>query len=157
MNTNLHKNVLTAPCLTQFCTCDVENFGDVLYPLLFKYLVEQALDKVTVEARAFLPGLSALGSKYPVYAIRELFHADALQRPLVIGGGDILRIDDAVVASHYRSFFPPPLKPINISWRQGNYQITDIGDFSPQQFDPSGNVRQAMDAACTRCLYTVTI
>jgi hypothetical protein len=88
--------------LRQYCTCDVENYGDLLYPLVLGHLL-RALDKPSeLTACAFKAGQAPMNAGYSVKDIRgALGGRDAEPLPLVIGGGDILRTDASTVASHY--------------------------------------------------------
>jgi hypothetical protein len=122
--------------LSQFCACDMENFGDVLYPLLLRHIVSRSLETAVVEAHAFLSGLAALGGNYRVHAIRELFRPAAPSLPLVVGGGDILRTDDGVIASHYRSRLPRPAEPIRYFQQQGDFEVTFSFGPVPWESDP---------------------
>jgi Polysaccharide pyruvyl transferase len=86
--------------ICQLGTFDVENYGDLLYPLILRYI----LKKKNTEVRHY----SLLGGDGPHQAgfetrpIRSLF-----QKPepgpltLIVGGGDILRTDWDLVARHY--------------------------------------------------------
>ena len=85
-------------------TSDVENFGDVLYPLLIDRILHRAGYQSAEKKYAFVEGAGSLNAGYAVSAIRTLFD-DAATAPrdvrLLVGGGDILRTDDVMVASHY--------------------------------------------------------
>jgi len=76
-------------------TFDVENYGDLLYPLIFRHLVETA-----VQHYSLLPGNAPHAAGFRTQSIRSLFE---LPGPLtvVIGGGDILRTDSELMARHY--------------------------------------------------------
>ncbi len=87
--------------INQYCTCDVDNFGDVLYPLLFRHVVDRCAGAASARAYAFISGQAALGGGYEVDSVKQLYVDDVSRCPLVIGGGDILRFDDRVLASHY--------------------------------------------------------
>ena len=110
--------------INQYCTCDVANFGDVLYPSLFRHIAELSFENPDVRPHAFIPGKPALGGKFEVLPIRDLFQNDAAKHPLVIGGGDILRLDDLTVASHYLDPSTTLPSPQSYSLQQGPYRVT---------------------------------
>ncbi len=89
----------------QFCTSDVENFGDVLYPILLEKILDEWCSTARLERFAFITGDAPLGAGYLNVSINNLFERNINSMPLIIGGGDIIRIDDLTVASHYRSYF----------------------------------------------------
>jgi hypothetical protein len=78
--------------MIHFGTFDVDNFGDVLYPLLLRRLLKQQ----TIIA-GFRETHVPLGN-YSTIAIEKVIE----QRPMIIGGGDLLRDDCDRVAEHYR-------------------------------------------------------
>jgi len=83
-------------------TFDVENYGDLLYPLIFRHLLETRDPSLRVCQYSPLPGAAPLGAGFKTEAIRELFNGGRIEpRRLVIGGGDILRTDWDNVAMHY--------------------------------------------------------
>ena len=81
----------------QLGTFDVENYGDLLYPIVFRHLV-----KTHVQHYSPLPGVGPNEAGFATESIRSLFrNGHAAPRTLVIGGGDILRTDWDLVARHY--------------------------------------------------------
>src|ERR1051325_865863 len=81
----------------QLGTFDVENYGDLLYPIVFRPLV-----KTHVKHYSPLPGIAPNEAGFETEPIRSLFQdGSAAPRTLVIGGGDILRTDWDLVALHY--------------------------------------------------------
>lgn len=119
--------------MNQYCTCDVDNFGDILYPLLFGHVCRGVLGRdATTAAYAFLPGHAALEGGYEVRPIRELFAGDAGRHPLVIGGGDIIRFDDRTLASHYARQTGASRSGWSQTVQQGPYRVTyRYGDVPP--------------------------
>ena len=92
--------------LGQFGTCDVENYGDLLYPVVTKHLLQQKRSDITLNPYAFLSGVAPEGAGIEVRGIQHLLcrgdqHLDAL----IVGGGDILRTDTAILASHYKEIY----------------------------------------------------
>ena len=78
-------------------TFDVENYGDLLYPIVFANLVNQP-----VRHYSLLAGVAPHHAGFETESIRSLFrNGHAAPRTLVIGGGDILRTDWDLVARHY--------------------------------------------------------
>ena len=79
----------------QLGTFDVENYGDLLYPIVFRHLLKTKDPNLQVKQYSPLPGVET-------EPIRSLFQdGRAAPRTLVIGGGDILRTDWDLVAQHY--------------------------------------------------------
>lgn len=92
--------------LGQFNACDMENYGDLLYPVVTKHLLQQKRSDVTLKLYAFLPGVAPDGAGYEARGIQRLLcrrdqHLDAL----IVGGGDILRTDTVMLASHYKETY----------------------------------------------------
>lgn len=92
--------------LGQFGTCDVENYGDLLYPVVTKHLLQQKRSDIMLNPYAFLPGVAPEGAGYEARGIQRLLcrgdqHLDAL----IVGGGDIVRTDTAILASHYQGIY----------------------------------------------------
>ena len=88
--------------LRQFCTSDIENFGDILYPLLFSHVAARSVPRIELEQVTFIGGGAPLGGGYETSAIRDLYRDGTPALPMVIGGGDLLRTDDEILASHYQ-------------------------------------------------------
>jgi hypothetical protein len=106
--------------LSQFGTFDVENYGDLLYPILFEKLLRQRSE--TGELRLFSltggPSLHDAGRR--TSPIRDLF-SSSLEHPhtLIVGGGDLLRTDWDKMASHYRPIGSQQNEPPSRSlWRR---------------------------------------
>jgi hypothetical protein len=79
----------------QLGTFDVENYGDLLYPLIFRHLIKTGLQHYSL-----LPGDAPYAAGFQTESIGRLFES---QDPLtvIIGGGDILRTDSDLMARHY--------------------------------------------------------
>jgi hypothetical protein len=92
--------------LGQFGTFDVENYGDLLYPVLFQRLLQQRHDTGELRLYSLMGSDSLHQSGCRTRPVRELF-SSRLGQPhaLIVGGGDLLRTDWDTVASHYRSEF----------------------------------------------------
>ena len=79
----------------QLGTFDVENYGDLLYPLILRHLI-----KTGIQHYSLLPGDAPYAAGFQTESIGRLFEA---QDPLtvIIGGGDIVRTDSELMARHY--------------------------------------------------------
>lgn len=83
-------------------TFDVENFGDLLYPLVFRHFIQERDASVKIRQYSPLPGHAPQEAGFETYPMRSLFTAEhAAPNTLVIGGGDILRTDWKTVAAPY--------------------------------------------------------
>ncbi len=89
--------------ISTYNAADMENFGDVLYPVLIERLLKRDSGCGVAQKFAFIDGAAPLQGGYHASAIRRLFDETALPRDvrLLVGGGDILRSDDMTVAGHY--------------------------------------------------------
>ena len=86
----------------QLGTFDVENYGDLLYPLVFQHLLKTKDPNLEVKQYSPLPGIGPNEAGFETESIRSLFeNGHAAPSTLVIGGGDILRTDWDLVALHY--------------------------------------------------------
>jgi hypothetical protein len=94
------------PVLGQLGTFDVENYGDLLYPVIFQRLLRQRHDTGQLRLYSLMGSDSLHESGCRTRPVRELF-SSRLEQPqaLIVGGGDLLRTDWDTVASHYRSDF----------------------------------------------------
>src|SRR5437764_12327878 len=83
-------------------TFDVENYGDLLYPLVFRQILKGRDARLKVRHYSLLDGDAPQEAGFKTHAARSLFEAgrDAPSR-IVVGGGDILRTDWKTVAAHY--------------------------------------------------------
>lgn len=86
-----------------FAASDRENYGDLLYPVIFRNMLESRGYNGELRYYSFLDGPAPGDSGYEITCIRELLDAEAaMLSSLVIGGGDILRTDTRTLASHYK-------------------------------------------------------
>ena len=94
----------TGLALGQFGTFDVENYGDLLYPVLLERMFRLRDDTSEIRKFSLMGSKSLLGSGYDTSPSQQLFSSH-LSPPhtLIVGGGDLLRTDWNTVASHYRS------------------------------------------------------
>ena len=86
--------------ICQLGTFDVENYGDLLYPIVFRHLAKAKDPNLDVQAFSLLAGDAPHDAGYKTESIRSLFDNRGA-RNLVIGGGDILRTDWDLMARHY--------------------------------------------------------
>ena len=107
-------------------TFDVENYGDLLYPIVFQHLLN-----LQTQQYSLLPGVE-------IEPIRSLFqNGYEAPRTLVIGGGDILRTDWDLVARHYgRSsrLTPKRLRHAIGTGAALGYTLTKSGRFFAKRF-----------------------
>lgn len=90
----------------QLCTCDVENYGDLLYPVIFRKMAEKHGIVSAIVPLSFFQGPAPCDSGYMVQGINEVIKSPRQSLShLVIGGGDILRTDVNTFSSHYYSIF----------------------------------------------------
>ena len=87
--------------ITHLGTFDVENYGDLLYPIIFRHLLERRDTSLQVRHYSPTAGEAPHEAGFETHSLRALFADSAKPRILVVGGGDILRTDWHVVASHY--------------------------------------------------------
>jgi hypothetical protein len=83
-------------------TFDVENYGDLLYPIVFRSLLEKRDSGIRIRQFALLPGEAPQQSGFKNRPVQNLFGpCQAQPVTLVVGGGDILRTDWDTVAAPY--------------------------------------------------------
>lgn len=86
-------------CIAQVGSFDVENFGDLLFPDVFKYYMP-----ADCEVDLFSPngGIKPFTKKQVVYPISELERRckERKYRAIIIGGGDVVRIDNSVTPDY---------------------------------------------------------
>jgi hypothetical protein len=91
-------------------TSDVENYGDLLYPLVFRHILEQRNSELKLRHYSLLGGEAPLQASFETSSVQSLFQANKetgqsrkrqSKSNTVIGGGDLLRLDRDVIARHY--------------------------------------------------------
>ncbi|MCA1614847.1 MAG: polysaccharide pyruvyl transferase family protein [Acidobacteria bacterium] len=94
--------------IKQLGTFDVENYGDLLYPAVFRRALQERDPRLALSAYSPLAGDAPHAAGFETRAARTLFGparsgADASSEDdrLVVGGGDILRTDRETLAAHY--------------------------------------------------------
>jgi hypothetical protein len=88
--------------ICQLGTFDVENYGDLLYPIVFRHLAKTKDPNLDVRAFSLLAVDAPHQAGFRTEPIRSLFEKRSEDtRSLVIGGGDILRTDWDLMARHY--------------------------------------------------------
>lgn len=93
--------------LIQVGSFDVENFGDLLFPIVFEFEMKKRLQLNNL----FL--FSPIGGKMPFYN-KKVYSATNLNSfinkhtvdGIVLGGGDTIRLDKKVLRDYPESFFP---------------------------------------------------
>ena len=89
--------------LGQLGTFDVENYGDLLYPFLLDRMLLRRNEQREVRGFSLTRGSPVRGSNCHTRPVRELFSGrSGSAYTLITGGGEILRCDWDLVASHYR-------------------------------------------------------
>jgi hypothetical protein len=101
--------------ITHLGTFDVDNYGDLLYPIIFRHVLKNRDTRLQVHHCAPTAGEAPQEAGFETLSLRTLFKAGAESRTLVIGGGDILRTDWDVVASHYGTNSRTSLSSLNRS------------------------------------------
>lgn len=96
----------------QLCTCDVDNFGDILYPIIFRKLAEKHRIASAIVPLSFFQGPAPCAGGFDIRGINKAIKSPrrSLSR-LVIGGGDVLRTDVDTLAIHYDSLFEKRTRP----------------------------------------------
>jgi hypothetical protein len=121
------------PVLGEFGTFDVENYGDLLYPILFEKMLRQRGETGEFHLFSLMSSTSLHDSGCHTRPIRDLF-SSPLERPhnLIVGGGDLLRTDWNTMASHYRSIdsqqTEPSPQPIWRRWLTKNADKSLLAD-----------------------------
>ena len=96
--------------IKQLGTFDVENYGDLLYPVVFRRALQERDPRLRLDAYSPLAREAPHAAGFETRAARTLFEpprgADDLSGGdgavrLVVGGGDILRTDAETLAAHY--------------------------------------------------------
>ncbi len=102
--------------IKQLGTFDVENYGDLLYPVVFRRALQGRDSRLSLDAYSPLARAAPHAAGFETRAARTLFRpargskADDLSGQgdvndgvarLVVGGGDILRTDRETLAAHY--------------------------------------------------------
>src|SRR5678816_3140137 len=87
--------------ISQLGTFDVENYGDLLYPLLFRHVLKSRQASLQVCRYSPTAGEAPQQAGFETHSLKTLFDGSADPRTCVVGGGDLLRTDWDVVASHY--------------------------------------------------------
>jgi exopolysaccharide biosynthesis predicted pyruvyltransferase EpsI len=86
----------------QVGTFDIENYGDLLYPVIFQSMMRSRGWVDEVEKVSFLDGEAPGQAGYYTKKIQDVLDESKNRvRNLVVGGGDILRTDKEMLASHY--------------------------------------------------------
>jgi hypothetical protein len=89
---------------------DRENYGDLVYPHLLSELLLLHGEQERLQAFSAVAGQAPMGSRFPVETISKLYSADAMPlSKLIVGGGDLLRLDHDRLAAHYET--PEPRRP----------------------------------------------
>jgi Polysaccharide pyruvyl transferase len=106
--------------LAQFGTFDVENYGDLLYPIIFERMLRERSPATAIGRFSFMGSESLQDTRYSTEPIQSLLSSQQKQtHTLLIGGGDLLRTDWDVMASHYHSArIPAKDQDLRLAMRQ---------------------------------------
>lgn len=100
-----------------FAASDRENYGDLLYPVVVRKMLESRGWDNEIRFYSFLDGPAPGDSGYEITCIKELLEAESsLLTSLIIGGGDILRTDTLTLASHYKYIYRERLGYPALQW-----------------------------------------
>ena len=83
-----------------FGTCDVENYGDLLFPLIAEAELGERLGKVNLHRFSYHPK-SLPDWPYPVVSLTELPHMAGDLDGALIGGGHLIRFDKEIAPDYY--------------------------------------------------------
>ena len=99
--------------IAQIGTFDLENYGDLLFPDVLEREIERRHLDIEVSLFSPIGGQKPFDCRRYVYPIMELpkVHSTKPIDAIVIGGGDLIRLDDALVSNKekYQSFSPTVL------------------------------------------------
>lgn len=105
-----------------FAASDRENYGDLLYPVIVRKMLESRGYTEQIRCYSFLDGPAPGDSGYDIIRIQELLDAKAaFLSALIIGGGDILRTDTETLASHYKYIYRKRLGYPALQWFAEKY------------------------------------
>lgn len=88
--------------IAQFGYFDLENYGDLLFPDILRNEIRKRNLNIQVDLFSNNGGYTLMGSGMPVYSTEDLPKMHALRRydAFVIGGGELIRFDMTLIASH---------------------------------------------------------
>ncbi|PSB08072.1 hypothetical protein C7B62_17880, partial [Pleurocapsa sp. CCALA 161] len=90
--------------IAHFVDCP-ENYGDLLYPVVFEKILRKMQVKEEIRQFSFLEGDAPLGAGYYVHPIKSLFNQNSVRpRVLVIGGGALLKVRQNKEQSYLQLF-----------------------------------------------------
>jgi hypothetical protein len=92
--------------IVQYNTADVENFGDVLYPVVLKKFACECRTEVS-DHYAFLGGQAPMGAGYVTKPVSDLFRQTG-PRKRSLSAEVTSSLDDDVMAGHYHAFLKNP-------------------------------------------------
>lgn len=114
-----------------FAASDRENYGDLLYSVVLRKMLESRGYIGQIRCYSFLDGPAPGDSGYDIIRIQELLDAKAaFLSALIVGGGDILRTDTVTLASHYKYIYRKRLGYPALQWIAEKYlkrpPVTDL-------------------------------
>ena len=94
----------------QFAACDRLNYGDLMYPVVFKSMMQARGYTGNIEIYGLLPGIALGEAGYNVKSIQEILANKSTEyKTLVVGGGDVLQ-ENTPIVSHYAQIYKEKLK-----------------------------------------------
>ena len=94
-----------------FGTFDYKNYGDLLFPDVFRHEIGKQFPEARVSLFSPVGGQKPFSDSERVYPIRDIgrVHADHPFDVLVVGGGDLIRMDEAFVCDPGK--YPNAMRP----------------------------------------------
>lgn len=86
--------------IAQIGTFDCENMGDLLFPIVLKKLIEKQGEPIEIDMFSPIGGSMCFFPQYDVYPVHQLQekHLEHPYDAIIIGGGDLIRLDPSVVS-----------------------------------------------------------
>src|SRR5581483_1286619 len=96
------RSVLDGITTGQLTTSEVENYGDILYPIVLRRLMERRGFGGAIPTFGLLAGEAPGRGGYRIESFTELACSPRRRLDaLVIGGGDLIRTDVPMLSWHY--------------------------------------------------------
>jgi len=92
--------------INQIGTFDVENYGDLLYPLVLNNFIKRLERPVDLRLYSLIGGAAPQHAGYEISPLQNLIDVGQKRSVrIVVGGGDLLRTDSDVIAAHYGKIY----------------------------------------------------
>jgi polysaccharide pyruvyl transferase WcaK-like protein len=88
--------------IAQIGTFDVENYGDLLFPVMLKHQLEKRMNNVRIDLFSPKGGIMPFTENTHVYPINEFEEACQKSKydAIIIGGGDLIRLDSNISSDY---------------------------------------------------------